>query len=290
MFVLIGFVVVFGAVFGGFIMHGGKIAALIQISEFVIIGGAGLGALLASNPPSVVQAIIKQSLGLLKGSPYKKDVFLELLQALFALFTLARKEGLLALEQHVERPQESSLFSQYPFLLANHHALDFLCDTMKVVLTGAVGPYELAELTETDLEKHHEEVLRPSQAISKIGDAMPGFGIVAAVLGVVITMGYLDQGAETIGKKVAAALVGTFLGVLLAYGIFQPLAASMEHSVHAEAQYYQCIRQALIAFARGDAPLTCVEFARRSIEPHLRPSFQEMEEAVKGGGAAAQAA
>jgi chemotaxis protein MotA len=210
---IIGFIIVFGAVFGGFIMHGGKIAALIQISEFVIIGGAGLGALVASNPPSVIAAIIKSVLGLMKGSPYsKKETFLELLQALFALFTLARKEGLLALEQHVERPQESSLFQQYPFLLSNHHALDFLCDTMKVVLTGAVGAFELAELTETDLEKHHEEVMRPSHAMAKIGDAMPGFGIVAAVLGVVITMGYLDQGPETIGHKVAAALVGTFLG------------------------------------------------------------------------------
>jgi chemotaxis protein MotA len=288
---IIGFIIVFGAVFGGFIMHGGKIAALIQISEFVIIGGAGLGALVASNPPSVIAAIIKSVLGLMKGSPYsKKETFLELLQALFALFTLARKEGLLALEQHVERPQESSLFQQYPFLLSNHHALDFLCDTMKVVLTGAVGAFELAELTETDLEKHHEEVMRPSHAMAKIGDAMPGFGIVAAVLGVVITMGYLDQGPETIGHKVAAALVGTFLGVLLAYGVFQPLAAALEHQAHAEAQYYQCIRQALIAFARGDAPLTCIEFARRSIEPHVRPSFQEMEEAVKGGGSTAQAA
>lgn len=291
MFVLIGFVVVFGAVFGGFIMHGGKIAALIQISEFMIIGGAGVGALIAANPPSVLSGIIKSVLGLLKGSPYKKDVFLELLSALFALFTLARKEGLLALEQHVERPHESSLFAQYPFLASNHHALEFLCDTMKVVLTGAISPYDLADLTESDLEKHHEEVMRPAHALSKIGDAMPGFGIVAAVLGVVITMGYLDQGPETIGKKVAAALVGTFLGVLLAYGIFQPLASAIENNAHPEHQYLQCIRQALIAFARGDAPITCVEFARRSIEPSLRPSFQEMEGAVKGkGSSTAQAA
>ncbi len=292
MFVLIGFVVVFGAVFGGFIMHGGKIAALIQISEFIIIGGAGIGALIAANPPSVLSAIIKSVLGLLKGSPYKKEVFLELLSALFALFTLARKEGLLALEQHVERPHESSLFAQYPFLASNHHALEFLCDTMKVILTGAISPFDLADLTETDLEKHHEEVTRPAHALSKIGDAMPGFGIVAAVLGVVITMGYLDQGPETIGKKVAAALVGTFLGVLLAYGVFQPLASAIENNAHPEHQYLQCIRQALIAFARGDAPITCIEFARRSIEPSLRPSFQEMEEAVKGkgSGSSAQAA
>lgn len=290
MFVLIGFLIVFGAVIGGFVMHGGKIAALIQISEFIIIGGAGVGALLAGNSASGVTAIIKALMGVLKGSPYKKETFVELLTALFALFTLARKEGLLALEQHVERPEESSLFSQYPFLLANHHALHFLCDTMKVVLTGAVGAFELAELTETDLEKHHEEVMRPALAVSKLGDAMPGFGIVAAVLGVVNTMAHIDEGPETLGHKVAAALVGTFIGVLLAYGIFQPLATAIENNLHPEHQYMACIRQALIAFARGDAPLTCIEFARRSIEPSLRPSFQEMEEAVKGRGASAQAA
>ncbi len=290
MFVLIGYLVVFGAVIGGFVMHGGKIAALIQISEFIIIGGAGAGALLASSSPAGVTAIIKAVLGVLKGSPYKKETFLELLTALFALLTLARKEGLLALEQHVERPEESSLFAQYPSLLNNHHALHFLCDTMKVVLTGAVGAFELAELTETDLEKHHEEVMRPAHAISKLGDAMPGFGIVAAVLGVVNTMAHIDEGPETLGHKVAAALVGTFIGVLLAYGVFQPLASAIESNLHPEHQYMECIRQALIAFARGDAPLTCIEFARRSIEPSLRPSFQEMEEAVKSGGASAQAA
>lgn len=290
MFVLIGFLIVFGAVIGGFTMHGGKIAALIQISEFIIIGGAGAGALLAGNSASGVTAIIKALMGVLKGSPYKKETFLELLTALFALFTLARKEGLLALEQHVERPEESSLFAQYPFLLANHHALHFLCDTMKVILTGAVGAFELAELTETDLEKHHEEVMRPAHAVSKLGDAMPGFGIVAAVLGVVNTMAHIDEGPETIGHKVAAALVGTFIGVLLAYGVFQPLATAIENNLHSEHQYLACIRQALIAFARGDAPLTCIEFARRSIEPSLRPSFQEMEEAVKSRGTSAQAA
>jgi chemotaxis protein MotA len=284
MFVIIGTLVLFGAILGGFTMHGGKVAALIQISEYIIIGGAAIGAMLVGNPPSVITQVIKAVLGTLKGSPYKKETFLELLRALFALFTLARKEGLLALEQHVERPHESTLFQQYPSLLNNHHALAFLCDTMKVVLTGAVGSFELAEMTEMDIERHHEEAMKPAHVLSKVGDAMPGFGIVAAVLGVVITMGAIDGPPEEIGHKVASALVGTFLGVLSAYGIFQPLASAVENNVHPEEQYLQCIRQALIAFARGDAPLTCIEFARRSIEPTLRPSFQEVEEAVRNTG------
>lgn len=291
MFVIIGTVVLVGAILGGYIMHGGKIGALIQISEFIIIGGAGLGAMLIGNPPSVMVQVIKSVLGLLKGNPYNQGVFLELLKALFALFTLARKEGLLALEQHVEKPHESSLFTEYPSLLNNHHATHFLCDTMKVVLTGAVGAFELGEMTEIDLEKHHEEAMKPADVLAKVGDAMPGFGIVAAVLGVVITMGAIDGPPEEIGHKVAAALVGTFLGVLLAYGVFQPLANAVEGQVKSEEQYMQCIRQALISFARGDAPLTCAEFARRTIEPSVRPSFQELEEAVRsGGGGAAQQA
>lgn len=283
MFVIIGTLVLFGAILGGFTMHGGKVAALIQISEFIIIGGAAMGAMIVGNPPNTISQLIKSVLGLLKGNPYKKDAYLDLLKMLYSLFTLARKEGLLALEQHVEKPTESSILSQYPAFLNNHHAVHFLCDTMKVALTGAVGAFEVSEMTEMDLETHHEEAMKPSHILAKVGDSMPGFGIVAAVLGVVITMGAIDGPPEEIGHKVAAALVGTFLGVLSGYGIFQPLASAVENQVRAEAQYLQCVRQALIAFARGDAPLTCIEFARRSIEPASRPTFQEVEEAIRGG-------
>ena len=286
MFVLIGLAVVFGSILVGYTMHGGKVALLIQISEFIIIGGAAFGGVIVGNGISGVQTLIKAVLGLLKPPPVSKEAYMELLQMLFGMFTLARKEGLLALERHVENPESSELFAQYPGITANHHAMEFLCDTVKVILTGAVGHYELNDLMEIDLETHKEEAMKPAHMLSKTGDAMPGFGIVAAVLGVVITMQAINGPPEQIGQKVAAALVGTFLGVLLAYGVFQPLAAALEHNAHAEAQYFQCIRQALIAFARGDAPLTCIEFARRSIEPHVRPGFQEMEEAVKGGGSA----
>ena len=290
MFVLIGLAVVFGSILVGYMMHGGKVAVLIQISEFVIIGGAAFGGIIVASGISGVQTLIKSILGLLKPPPVSKDAYMELLQMLFAMFTLARKEGLLALERHVENPESSDLFSQYPSIVANHHAMDFLCDTVKVILTGAVGQYELSDLMEIDLETHKHEALKPANMLAKVGDAMPGFGIVAAVLGVVITMQAINGPPEQIGHKVAAALVGTFLGVLLAYGVFQPLSQAVEGRVHAEEEYLQCIRHALLSFARGESPITCVEFARRQIPPAYRPSFREMEEGVKGTGRQSAAA
>lgn len=290
MFVLIGLAVVFGSIIVGYTMHGGKIAVLIQISEFIIIGGAAFGGVIVGNGMSGVQTLIKAVMGLLKPPPVSKQGYIELLQCLFAMFTLARKEGLLALERHVENPEASDLFSQYPGLASNHHAIDFLCDTVKVILTGAVGHYELSDLMEIDLETHKEEAMKPAHILAKTGDAMPGFGIVAAVLGVVITMQAINGPPEQIGHKVAAALVGTFLGVLLAYGVFQPLSQAVEARVQAEEEYLQCIRHALLSFARGESPITCVEFARRQIPPVYRPSFREMEESVKGAGQHAAAA
>lgn len=290
MFVLIGFAVVFGSVLVGYIMHGGQVAALIQISEFIIIGGAAFGGVIIGNGMSGVQTLIKAVLGLLKPPPVSKSAYMELLQMLFAMFTLARKEGLLALERHVENPESSELFAQYPGITANHHAMEFLCDTVKVILTGAVGHYELSDLMEIDLETHKEEAMKPAHILSKTGDAMPGFGIVAAVLGVVITMQAINGPPEQIGHKVAAALVGTFLGVLMAYGIFQPLSQAVEGRMQAEEEYLQCIRHALLSFARGESPITCVEFARRQIPPTHRPSFREMEETVKDSGRQAAAA
>lgn len=290
MFVLIGLLVVFGSILVGYIMHGGKVALLIQISEFIIIGGAAFGGVIVGTGMSGVQTLIKATMGLLKPPPVSKEKYLELLQTLFALFTLARKEGLLALERHVENPEASELFSQFPAIASDHHAMEFLCDTVKIILTGAVGHYELADLMEVDLETHKEEAMKPAHMFSKIGDAMPGFGIVAAVLGVVITMQAINGPPEQIGQKVAAALVGTFLGVLLAYGVFQPLAQAVEGRVQAQEEFMSCIRHALLSFARGESPITCVEFARRQIPPAYRPGFREMEETVKGTGRQAAAA
>jgi chemotaxis protein MotA len=277
MFVIIGMAVLFGSIFVGYTMAGGKIAVLIQISEYIVIGGAALGAALISNPISVVTGTFKAALGAMKPSPYTRATYDELLSMCFNFFQLARREGLVALEQHVEDPESSDFFSEYPAFKGNHHALTFLADTMKVVLTGAVEPHDLAEVLEADMECHHEAAMVIPAAINKTGDAMPGFGIVAAVLGVVITMGSIGGDAAVIGHHVAAALVGTFLGILLAYGIFGPLAQAVENQIHAEHQYLGCIKTAVLAFARGDSPLTCAEFARRAITPALRPTFGELE-------------
>jgi len=277
MFVIIGLLVVFGSILGGFTMHHGHIAVLIQVSEFIIIGGAGLGAMVVGNPPALIKRIFGDLLGLLKPNPYNEKAYGELLQLLYDLFQKARKEGLIGLEAHIEEPEKSDLFSKYPTVAKNHHAVAFLTDTLKVLLTGAVEDHHLAEILDLDLERQHEEAMAVPGALAKVGDAMPGFGIVAAVLGVVITMGSIGGAASEIGEKVAAALVGTFLGILLSYGVIGPLASAIESRIKSEESYMMSIRTALLAFARGDSPMTAVEFARRNIEPADRPSFAELE-------------
>jgi len=211
-FVLIGFVVVFGSIVVGYTMHGGKIGVLIQISEFIIIGGAGIGAVLIGNKPSVMKGIVTQTFSLLKPSPYTKDTFKELLQVLYAIFYAARKDGLVGIEPHVEEPESSEIFKQFPSFHGNHHAVAFLADTMKVLLTGAVEDHHLSEILEMDLEQHHHEAMEVPHALQTVGDAMPGFGIVAAVLGVIITMGKIGGSPEAVGKSVAAALWGPSWG------------------------------------------------------------------------------
>jgi chemotaxis protein MotA len=277
MFTIIGLVVVIGSVLLGYTMHHGKLGVLWQVTEFIIIGGAGLGAMIISNPPSILKKTMSATLGLLKPSPFNSKAYGELLQLLYDVFQTARKDGLIALEAHIENPKESVLFKKYPGFSHHHGAVSLLCDTLKVLLTGAVEDHHLAEILDLDLERHHDEEGQVPNALTRLADGMPGFGIVAAVLGVVITMGSIGGEASAIGEKVAAALVGTFLGILLSYGIFGPLATAIEARNRAESAYMSCIRTALLSFARGDAPMTCVEFARRNIEPVDRPSFAELE-------------
>jgi len=287
MFVIIGVVIVLASVVVGYLMHNGNLMVLIQINEFVILGGAALGSFLAANGLKNFKAAIAAVMGLLKPDPFTKEAYLDLLKMMYQLFNVARKEGLLGLEQHIEIPDKSDIMKNYPTFLGNHHALSFFCDTMKVILTGAVGPHDLSEMMEIDLETAHNEAKVPAEAVQTVGDAMPGFGIVAAVLGVIITMSLIGTGKpEQIGQSVAAALVGTFLGILLAYGVFAPIARAMELRLRSEGQYLNCIRYALFSFARGESPITCVEFARRNIEPSVRPGFAEMEKNVKDRAAA----
>jgi chemotaxis protein MotA len=279
--VVIGLVVVIGSILTGYTMHNGKVAALMQYTEFIIIGGSALGSVILGYSLKSAILVFKGCLGLLKGNPYKKQTFLELLQAMYDLFMLARKDGLLALERHIENPRESDIFKNYPGFLRNHHAVDFLCDTLKLVMMGGTSVYDLSDMMDMDMEAQHQEAMKVTNILSTIGDSMPGFGIVAAVLGVVITMQAIGGPPEEIGEKVGAALVGTFLGVLMAYGIVNPLSKACEGIVHCEGQYMAGIKNAVVAFARGDVPLICIEYARRNIEPELRPGFAEMESTVK---------
>lgn len=277
MFIVIGLLVVFGSIIGGYVMHHGEIGVLIQVSEFIIIGGAAIGALIVGNSPRIVKQCLTQTLALLKPSPYGKAAFEELMQVLYDMFQTARREGMIVLESHIETPETSEILKRYPGFLANHHAVSLLADTLKVLLTGTVEDHHLSEILELDLEKHHEEATAVPTALTKVADALPGFGIVAAVLGVIVTMGSINGAAAEIGAKVAAALVGTFLGILLSYGVVGPLANAIETRVKLEHMYLSCIRTALLSFARGDSPMTSVEFARRGIEPEERPSFVELE-------------
>ncbi|MES2521491.1 MAG: flagellar motor stator protein MotA [Gemmatimonadota bacterium] len=281
MLVIVGLVIVFGAVIGGYVMHHGELAVLVQVNEFIIIGGAGLGAMIVANSPAVLKGVMQQTLGLLKPTPFGAKAYAELLQVLYEIFQKARKDGLVGLEAHIENPESSDVFQKYPSFTSNHHAVSLLCDTLKVLLTGTVEDHNLAEILDVDLEKHHHEAMQVPHAVSAVGDAMPGFGIVAAVLGVIITMGSIGGAASEIGEKVAAALVGTFLGILLSYGVLTPLAKAMENRIAAEHDYMLCVRTALLSFARGDAPMTAVEFARRNVEPHERPSFAELEDLTR---------
>ena len=286
MFSIIGIVVVIGAVIGGYLMEHGNMKVLVQPAELVIIGGAALGTLLIGNPLPVIIKILKNLTGVLSGGKYNKTLYISTLKMLNDLFSQGRKGGMVSLESHVEEPDKSDLFKKHEFIVKDHHALTFICDTMRMALSGTVSPHDLDQMIEVDLEVHHKEVGKPVSALTTVADALPGLGIVAAVLGVVITMGSLGGPPEEIGHKVAAALVGTFLGILLCYGFLSPLASSMNHINEAEAQYYNCLRTGLIAFVRGAAPILAVEFSRRSIPSEVRPSFKEMEAACKGEKAA----
>jgi chemotaxis protein MotA len=234
-----------------------------------------------ANGIGTLKASLAATAGLLKPNPFSKTAYGELLQVLYEVFQKARKDGLVGLEAHIEDPSKSDIFAKYPAFSQNAAAVALLADTLKVLLTGAVEDHNLSEILDIDLDQQLESNMHVPHAITTMGDAMPGFGIVAAVLGVIITMGSIGGAASEIGEKVAAALVGTFIGILLAYGIVGPIATSIQHAVKAEHAYLCCVRTALLSFARGDAPMTAVEFARRNIDPHERPSFAELEEMTK---------
>jgi chemotaxis protein MotA len=283
MFAIIGIVVVFGAVIGGFLMEHGKMAVLVQPAELIILLGASIGTLLVANPIHVIKGVIAGLLGILKGSPFDKTRYLNTLKMMYQFLNKVRKEGLLSVEMDVEKPKESSIFKNYPEFLGDHHAMYFVCDTLRTAITGGVEPFDMDQMMELDMEVHHHEATQPISALTTVADALPGLGIVAAVLGVVITMGALGGPPEAIGEHVAAALVGTFLGILLCYGVTGPLTANMAKTADAHNEYLHVLRVLLLAFLKGAAPMIAIELGRRAIPAHVRPTFDEMEKTCKGG-------
>ena len=282
MFAIIGIVVVVVGVFGGFLFEGGPLLVLMQLGEFLIIGGAAIGSLLISAPPKLLMKIVEKVIAVFKGTTANEATYLELLKLLFEVFQMSRKEGLIALEGHIERPEESVIFQKYPQFISQHHLIAFMCDTFRLIILGGVPAYDMEALMDGDIDTHHTEGSKPAMLLQKIGDALPGLGIVAAVLGIIITMQAISGPPEVIGEKVAAALVGTFLGILISYGFLQPLATNLELANDDESKVFEAIKAAIIAFAKGFNPIVCVEFGRRAIPSELRPSFQAMEDHVKG--------
>jgi chemotaxis protein MotA len=283
MLFLVGVFVVFGSVIGGYLMHNGNMAVLWQPNEIVIIGGAAFGAFLIANPMDIVKDCGKSLKKLLKPKPFGKQQYLELLLFIFSVCKLMKTKGMLEIESHIEKPSESDLFKVAPSLLSNHHAVQFFCDYVRLLTMGVTNPYHLEDLMEKELEiQHHEHSLVPG-AISAMGDGMPALGIVAAVLGVITTMKSISEPPEVLGGLIEAALVGTFLGVLLSYGIISPIASYLGKFFDAEIKYYHCIKAAILAHVQGNAPTITVEFVRKMVPEHDRPSFKEVEEALNKG-------
>lgn len=290
MFAIIGIVVVFGCVLAGYLMEHGNLRVLIQPAELVIIGGAAVGTVLIANPLHIIKKIAGGLGGVFGSSKYNKQAYIDSLKVMYDLLNKARKDGLMALEADIEEPAKSPLLSKAPAVLKNHHASDFVCDSLRMAITG-VEAFDLDQLLDLDLEVHHRDASQPTAALSTMADSLPGLGIVAAVLGVVITMGALGGPPEEIGHKVAAALVGTFLGILLCYGLIGPMAANMAKAADEEHAYLYVLRVLMVSFLKGTAPIMAVEVGRRAIPGHVRPSFKEVETACrnKAGGEAAAA-
>ena len=289
MFSIIGIVVVFGCIVGGYLMEHGNIKVLLQPAELLIIGGAAVGTVLISNPIHTLKSIIAGVVGVFGSSKYSTEHYTNSLKMMYELLQKARKEGLVALETDIEEPDKSPLFSKYEAFVKDHHAVAFVCDTMRMAVSGGVEVFDLDQMLEVDMDVHHHGATEPVTSLSTMADSLPGLGIVAAVLGVVITMSAMGGPPEEIGKKVAAALVGTFLGILLCYGLVGPLASRMGKMADEQHAFLLVLRVTMIAFLKGVAPIMAVEIGRRTVPGHVRPSFQAVEEACRGAKAEAAA-
>ena len=281
MFVIVGYIVVCGSVFGGFALAGGHLAALFQPLELLMIGGAAIGAFLVGNNVKAIKATIKALPSLLKGSKYNKDLYLELMAMLSEILTKVRKEGLMSIEADIEAPEESAIFTKYPKILADHHVIEFISDYLRLMVSGNMDAFQIENLMDNEIETHHHEGEVPVHVIAKLGDGLPAFGIVAAVMGVVHTMGSVGLPPAELGILIAHALVGTFLGILLAYGFVGPLASLLEQKLDESTKMYQCIKVTLLASLNGYAPPLAVEFGRKVLYSTERPSFSELEDHIR---------
>ncbi len=282
MFVIIGLIIVLASVVTGFLIAGGNLILLLQYAEFIVIGGAAVGSFIVSAPLSLLKKIFAEIPKAISPNHYTKQDYLELLKSFNDLFLVAQRDGLLSIEKHIENPEQSDILSKNKKFVSNPFIKNFFCDTMKVMLSGGVPPHELESLIETEIETYEMELKPVASTLAKVGDSLPGLGIVAAVLGIIITMSAIDQGAEVVGEHVAAALVGTFLGVLLAYGVINPLASNIEHNIEIKLRILTTIKSCIVAYAKGNPPIISVEIARRTIFSDERPSFSELEKFVRG--------
>lgn len=282
MFVIIGIIVVILAILAGFLIAGGNLILLLQWSEMIIICGAAIGSILISSPLSLLKRILAEIPKSISPDRFTKKDYLELLKSFNELFLIAQRDGLLAIEKHIENPKESEILSANKKFVNNEMLRNFFSDTMKVMLSGGVPPHELEDLIETEIETFEIESKPVPSSLSRVGDSLPGLGIVAAVLGIIVTMASIDKGAEVVGHHVAAALVGTFLGVLLSYGFVGPLAANIEQNIENKTRVFQTIKACIVAYAKGNPPVIAVEIARRTIFSDERPTFSELENYVRG--------
>lgn len=281
MFVAIGFAVVISAVIGGYLAEHGNLSLLYQPAELLIIGGAAIGGFLIGSPLKIIKATVSALFGVFSSTVYSKEDYIDVLMLLNGVFYKIRQQGLVSIESDVDSPQESALFNKYPKVLKNEHAVTLITDTLRTVMTTTIASHELEALIDTELETYHEEILAPAKTINFTADSLPGLGIVAAVLGVVITMGKMKEPPEVLGQSVGAALVGTFLGVLLCYGFVGPLGRNLELGAAEKMQYLNVLKVALVSFLGGSAPKVAVEFGRRVIPNNVKPSFEEIEDAMR---------
>lgn len=279
---ILGIVTVFGSVIAGFVLEGGHIGALWQPLELLILLGAAFGAMFIANPMSVIKRVISSIPALMSGAVHSKDDYLQLFGMMGDIFNKIRRQGLVAIEQDLGKPESSEIFNKYPKILKDHHTIEFIQDYLRLVVSGSMNTFQLENLMDVELASHHHEAEEPAQAIARVADALPGFGIVAAVLGIVITMGALGGPAEEIGHKVAAALVGTFMGILFAYGLFAPLSTALERRAREEAQWFTAIKTCFMSSLQGYAPQIALEFGRKTVPSEVRPDNEELSNFLRG--------